>query len=67
MKPNQAILERLNAITDKLSLLASLKEEEMRRPISDRDYKYLHFIWKEECVYNFAKNQFYWLLDLKQS
>ena len=65
MKPDQAILERMTAITDKLRLLATLKDEEMKRPINDRDYKFLHFIWKEECVYNYAKDQFNWLLDLK--
>ena len=63
MKPAVDIQERMLYIQNKITLLQTLKQQEMNKNFVSRDYKFLQFIWKEECVYAYAMQQFKWLID----
>ncbi|CAN5472579.1 hypothetical protein BH09BAC6_BH09BAC6_14690 [soil metagenome] len=67
MKQATDVLERMQDLEGKISLLNDIKFKEMEKPFNARDYKLLEFLWKELTTYSYAIKQFEWLLDINRA
>lgn len=62
MKSKEEILQRLDLISQNISLLDSIIEQEMKKTIVKRRVKYLLFLSKEKSIYDFARQQIEWIV-----
>ncbi|HWK03638.1 MAG TPA: hypothetical protein VNS58_08400 [Puia sp.] len=63
MKSETEVRARINVLTGTIETIRKKRDEELRKPMSERDHRILVFLSRETTICEFTLAQLQWLLS----